>query len=179
MSKELIENIIDKNFVRAEEHFNDRLNSIMEQKLYEVKRSMQLDELQGYRATGAKSGPLVGKTDAEKREFWKTKIDQRKAERAYAATRTAEKEPKLGAVRASVKYPEGSEQPKKRVVNRRVVTPAQKFRNALMGRDIDHKEPKMSDTQRRNKRPGLAGLAGKAIRGGLKGLESGLNSLEE
>lgn len=43
MSKQLIESIIDKNFILAESHFNDRLNAIMEKKLYEKKRQVAAD----------------------------------------------------------------------------------------------------------------------------------------
>lgn len=43
MSKQLVESIIDKNFVLAESHFNDRLSAIMEKKLYEKKRQVAAD----------------------------------------------------------------------------------------------------------------------------------------
>ena len=38
MTHQLIESIIDQDYVMAESHFRDRLNAIMEQKLYERKR---------------------------------------------------------------------------------------------------------------------------------------------
>ena len=49
MSKELVESILDKDFVLAESHFNDVLNNIMEKKLYEKKRMVaaQMDEVLG------------------------------------------------------------------------------------------------------------------------------------
>lgn len=49
MSKELVESILDKDFVLAESHFNDILNNIMEKKLYEKKRMVaaQMDEALG------------------------------------------------------------------------------------------------------------------------------------
>lgn len=43
MSNHLIESILDKNFVIAESQLNDRLNSIMEKKLYEKKRMIAAD----------------------------------------------------------------------------------------------------------------------------------------
>lgn len=43
MSRQLVESIIDKDFVLAESHFNDRLSSIMEKKLYERKRQAAAD----------------------------------------------------------------------------------------------------------------------------------------
>lgn len=49
MSKELVESILDKDFVLAESYFNDVLNNIMEKKLYEKKRMIaaQMDEALG------------------------------------------------------------------------------------------------------------------------------------
>lgn len=49
MSKQLVESILDKDFVLAESHFNDILNNIMEKKLYEKKRMIaaQMDEVLG------------------------------------------------------------------------------------------------------------------------------------
>ena len=49
MSRQLVESIIDKDFVLAESHFNDRLSAIMEKKLYEKKRMVatQMDEMLG------------------------------------------------------------------------------------------------------------------------------------
>ena len=49
MSRQLVESIIDKDFVLAESHFNDRLSAIMEKKLYEKKRMVatQMDEVMG------------------------------------------------------------------------------------------------------------------------------------
>jgi hypothetical protein len=45
----LIESILDKNYVVAESHLNEKLNSIMEKKLYEKKRMVaaQMDEVFG------------------------------------------------------------------------------------------------------------------------------------
>lgn len=40
MSKQLIESIIDGNYISAEHYFHDRLNTIMEQKLFEEKRRL-------------------------------------------------------------------------------------------------------------------------------------------
>lgn len=49
MSRQLVESIIDKDFVLSESHFNDRLDAIMEKKLYEKKRQVatQMDEVMG------------------------------------------------------------------------------------------------------------------------------------
>lgn len=49
MSNQLIESILNKDFVLAENHFRDRLETIKEQKLYELKRMIaaQLDEVMG------------------------------------------------------------------------------------------------------------------------------------
>lgn len=49
MSKELLENILNKDFVLAESYIDDRLNSIMEKKLYEKKRMIaaKMDEAFG------------------------------------------------------------------------------------------------------------------------------------
>lgn len=85
---ELLDAILNKNLVEANEYFEDRIDSIREQKLLEVKRSLSLTELMGYRGYGAKSGPLVGKSDAEKKAYWKAKIAQRKTEKEYQATTT-------------------------------------------------------------------------------------------
>lgn len=51
MSHKLIESILDKNFVLAENHLHDRLNTIREQKLLEVKKQVaaQMDEVLGGR----------------------------------------------------------------------------------------------------------------------------------
>jgi len=81
--KNLVEHIIDGEFVEANNLFLEELNLIRDRKLFEMKRSIELTELQGYRGYGAKSGPLVGKSDKEKKSFWKNKINQRKAEREH------------------------------------------------------------------------------------------------
>lgn len=49
MSRQLVESIIDKDFVLSESHFNDRLDAIMEKKLYEKKRQVaaEMDEAFG------------------------------------------------------------------------------------------------------------------------------------
>lgn len=49
MSRQLVESIIDKEFVLAESHLTDRLNAIMEKKLYEKKRmvSAEMNEVLG------------------------------------------------------------------------------------------------------------------------------------
>ena len=47
MSQKLIESILDKNFVVAESHFRDRLNTIKEQKLFEMKKMMQAEVFGG------------------------------------------------------------------------------------------------------------------------------------
>lgn len=114
MSRELVESILAGDFVCANELFEEQLNILREQKLYEVKRSLQLVELMGYRGYGATKGPLAGKTDAEKRAFWKEKIAQRKAEKAYAQPK---KQQNPEAVRASEVLPTTSE-PKNTLLQR-------------------------------------------------------------
>ena len=47
MSHKLIESILDKNFVVAESDFRDRLNTIKEHKLLEMKKMMQAEAFGG------------------------------------------------------------------------------------------------------------------------------------
>lgn len=285
MSNQLLESIINKDFISAESYFHDRLGDIMEQKLYEKKRQVaaELDEVlgglskqdiadrraRGYvKATdvlgdpdvvnklpflGRKSDGSVSKVErkvepkkktkekkplsskAVQRKFKKRvkelkeavvpavqpdpegKVGSPKAKKSGVissikrlltkskglgkgamiahkmtpsqraeyqklhAQRRAEKRSGTDSWETAAKKTAGAEPSDTKTTTRdsNLVTPSQKFRNALMGREIDHTPAKMSDTERKNKRPGLAGVAGKALRGGLKGLESGLHSLEE
>ena len=86
-TRQLVEAILNNDMVLATSLFENRLDEIVEQKLYEVKRSIDLTEMQGYRGYGAKSGPLVGKSDSDKKKFWKGKVADRKALKAHAKTR--------------------------------------------------------------------------------------------
>ena len=56
MSKELIENIIDNDLVTANKIFESRLDSIMEKKLYEVKRRVAADIQEVFGALSKKIG---------------------------------------------------------------------------------------------------------------------------
>jgi hypothetical protein len=80
----LIKSINQSDYVTAEKLVNEQLTTIIEHKL--LARKKLLGELMGYRGSHAKSGPLVGKTDSEKKAYWKKRIDQRKVERDYDKT---------------------------------------------------------------------------------------------
>jgi len=84
MVSKLVDSILEANFTESNRLFEEEIGSIVEQRLLEFKQSISLVELQGYRGYGAKSGPLVGKTDSEKKAVWKNRISQRKAERDHA-----------------------------------------------------------------------------------------------
>ena len=69
MSRQLVESIIDKEFVLAESHLNDRLNAIMEKKLYEKKRmvSAEMNEVLG--------GMTRDEIEAKKKAGYRTAAD--------------------------------------------------------------------------------------------------------
>lgn len=206
MSRQLVESIIDKDFVLAESHFNDRLDAIMEKKLYEKKRMVacKMDEALGRvgevqksnKKTGSqpevqpdpearvrggktKAQPLLRKLTAKTIKFGR-KYGGSEFRKSYLTT-------KQQTQAASDAAPVDTGQEKRRKappksvektddVKDKPITSGEKFRNALMGREIDYRKEKETDP---NKKPGVAGFLGKVARGALKGAESGLHSMEE
>lgn len=82
---DLIESILQGDLIRSNELFEARMIEIREKKLYEVKRS--LDELWGYgRDRKVTHGPMVGKSNDERRKMWKDTINHRKSMRKHAAS---------------------------------------------------------------------------------------------
>lgn len=87
MSKELINSIVDGDLVSATEMFSEQIDLIREKKLFEVKRSIDLTELWGYgRDREVTRGPMVGKSNDERRKMWKQLVKDRKDMKAVAAS---------------------------------------------------------------------------------------------
>jgi hypothetical protein len=151
MSRELIESILNKDYVSANELFEENMSDIQERKLYESKRMMQSEVFGGMtRAQAEKKYRERGQTP-------------RKASDVYGDPRQTKLTPigtekKRKAVPSSVKKPKPkSERPG--VIQRNV--------NTLMGREPGYKpEPKTPEQK--------GGRVGKTIRGVL-GVNAAIN----
>ena len=205
MSRQLVESIIDKDFVLSESYLNDRLNAIMEKKLYEKKRMVaaKMDEALGRvgevekskkktssqpevkpdpegRVTGgkAKEQPLVRKIAAKA-----IKLGRRfgGAEFRKGYLKSKQQTAKAQAALASEPAKDSETRrrkapPKSAELQDKPISSREKFVNAFMDREIDYRKEKETNP---NKKPGVAGFLGKVARGAVKGAESGLQSMEE
>ena len=85
MSKELIENIIDNDLVTANKIFESRLDSIMEKKLYEVKRRVAANMQEVFGALSKKD--IEDRRKAGYRKASEVLVDPRAKENLSPAAR--------------------------------------------------------------------------------------------
>jgi UTP:GlnB (protein PII) uridylyltransferase len=180
----LIESILDKNYVVAESHLNEKLNSIMEKKLYEKKRMVaaQMDEVMGgkdpatLRAQGYRRAiDVLGLSPYDKAKEAAKKRAEARSKKSNQPKQT-ETKPKAAETSAAPEVKIEPDEVKKKETPKKpeYKRPGMLRRNinTLQGREPGYVAPKDEKDMQRG------GKVGKAARAVLTGL-SGYGSMAE